>query len=99
MPFAVLVLPRLVLAGPPHAAPAADPAAYVLAAPTAGSLTLAFDDRSYGDREEDDRDNLAPPEDRDERYGNDDDQDDSAHGPGDDDDGWDLDPYERTERA
>ena len=49
MPFAVLVLPLLVLAGPSHAAPAADPAAYVLAAPTAGSLTLAFDEiRQFG---------------------------------------------------
>jgi len=98
MPFAVLVLPLLVLAGSPHAAAAGDLAAYVRAAPT-GSLALAFDDSGYGDREEDDRDNVAPPDDRSEQYGNDDDQDDSAHGPGDDDDGWDLDPYERTERA
>jgi hypothetical protein len=100
MPFAAFVLPLLVLASPPHAAAAGDDlAAYVLAAPTAGSLTLAFDDRGYGDREEDDPDNVAPPDDRSERYGDDDDQDDSAHGPGDDDDGWDLNPYERTERA
>ncbi len=99
MPIAALILSLLVLAGPSHAAAAGEATARALAAPAPMNLAVAFGDRSFGDWEEDDRDNVAPRDDRDESYGDDDDQDDSAHGPDDDDDGWDLDPYERTERA
>ncbi len=99
MPFAVLVLPLLVLAGPPHAAAAGDdPAAYVLAAPTAESLMLAFDDRGYGQRADVGCGRRAG------RPGGRGDPARVPPGwrflrPGDDDDGWDLNPYERTERA
>lgn len=100
MPYAALALSLLVLSNPSHPA-AADPAAHILAAPAPEGLTVSVADWRYGDWEEDDKDNVAPPEDRDDRYGNDDDDGggDSANGPSDDDDGWSLDPYEHTERA
>ncbi len=82
----------------------------VLSVPVAGTSTvtgfgaaqpiiLAFDDEVYGDHpNNDEQDGIG---DQAPSYGDDnnDDDDDSANAPDDDDDGWDIDPYERSERA
>ncbi|MGE0023575.1 MAG: hypothetical protein AB7S70_08095 [Hyphomicrobium sp.] len=66
-----------------------------------GAVILALDDEIHGNQpsDEDDQDGLRQ-DDPDPRFGDDDnDDDDSANGPDDDDDGWDIDPYNRSERA
>jgi hypothetical protein len=101
MPFAALAVALLVLSGPLDPAAADGPSKSALAQPAPGSLMLAFDDEIRGFRDDDDDDEDAVPDDHDYSYGDDDDDDDegdSAHGP-DDDDGWDIDEYERSERA
>jgi hypothetical protein len=93
MPFLALAAALLILSGSTDFSPA-------LAQPAAGSLILAHDDETYGDKNEDDA-WTEQPDDRGFNLYDDDDADedgDSAHGP-DEDDGWDLDEFERSERA
>jgi hypothetical protein len=108
MPLAARTVALLMLLGPFAALPAfANPA--MPGVHSARSLPayviLAFDDDvfgegpDFGDRRDDD-DARGPSEDR--GYGDDDDHsdDDSAIAPNDDDDeGWDIDPLDRSERA
>jgi hypothetical protein len=91
MPLLALAAALLILSGSTDLTPA-------LAQP-AGNLILAFDDEAYGDKDEDDT-STREPEDRGfNLYDDDTDEDgDSAHGP-DDDDGWDIEEFERSERA
>lgn len=95
MPFPVLIAALLVLAGGALAdprRPAPDLATPHVAVP-------AFDDGPYG-YEGDEGDRRAEPDDRDfNLYDEGEDEDgDSAHGP-DDDEGWDIEEYGRSERA
>jgi hypothetical protein len=90
MPVLAFAVALTILSAPLHSNPA-------VAQPT-GAPMLAFDDEVYGDRDDD-----ALEEGPDERSFNfydeeDDDEDSSAHGP-DDDDGWDVEEFERSERA
>lgn len=88
MPFLALAATLLMVAGPLSGSALADHA-----------VVPAFDDAPY-DYEDDRDDQRADPDDRDFNLydGDEDEEDDSAHGP-EDDEGWDIEEYGRSERA
>jgi hypothetical protein len=98
MPYLVLAVALLVLSGPIDSGSFAASSRPALAHAAHGELLLAFDDEAYGDRNDDES---VDPDNYGSGYGDDedDDQDDSARNHEDDDDGWDIDEYERSERA
>lgn len=91
MPFLAFAVALTIASAPLHSN-------LTFAQPTGGNLMLAFDDGAYGDRDDDDALEEAPDDRSFNFYDEDDDDDDSAHGP-DDDDGWDVEEFERSERA
>ncbi|MCC7252470.1 hypothetical protein [Hyphomicrobium sp.] len=95
MPFVALAVALLVMSSAPDQMSTPVQAAQA-------SVLPAFDDETYGDRDDDERQDTDPNDPRfNYYYDNEDgngDEGDSAHGP-DDDDGWDLDDYPRSERA
>lgn len=98
MPYVVLAVALLVLSGPIDSGSFADSSKSALSQADQGKLLLAFDDEVYGDRNDDES---VDPDNYGYGYGDDedDDGDDSARNRDDDDDGWDIDEYERSERA
>lgn len=99
MPFAALALALLVLSSPFEPATAGSSAKRALAAQPPASLLLAFDDEARGNRADEEDPPYAEDPNFNYGYEGDDDEDNSAHGPGDDDDGWDVDDSVRSERA
>ncbi len=101
MPFAALAFALVALAGSLDPAAAGSASKPVLAQQPSVSLLLAFDDEVHGEQNNEDDGTYS--EDPDFNYGydgEDDDEGNSAHGPGDDeDDGWDIDETVRSERA
>lgn len=97
MPYAAVALAVSLLYGVADPAAATPSRTSLLASQQAASPVLVFDDEVYGDRE---GDQSKPSDDPDFNYGYEEDEDNSAHGPGDDeDDGWEIDEYGRSERA
>ncbi len=98
MPYLVFAVALLVLSGPIDPGALASSSKPALAHAAAGNLRLAFNDKVYGDRDEGES---VDPDNYGYGYGDDedDDQDDSAGNREDDDDGWDIDEFERSERA
>lgn len=98
MPYVVFAVALLVLSGPIDSGALAASSKPALAHAAPGELLLAFDDEVYGDRDDDES---VDPDNYGSGYGDDqdDDQDDSARNRDDDDDGWDIDEYGRSERA
>lgn len=98
MPYLVLAVALLVLSGPIDSGALATSSKPALTHAAAGELRLALDDEVYGDRDDD---QTVDPDNYGYGYGDDDDddQDDSARNRDDDDDGWDIDEFERSERA
>lgn len=99
MPFAALALALFVLSGPFDPATAGPSAKPLFAMQPPASLLLASDDQAYGDRDDGDEGPYAEDPNFNYGYEGDDDEDNSAHAPGDDDDGWDVDDTVRSERA
>jgi len=92
MPFLALAAALLILSGSTDFSQA-------LAQRATGSLILPVDDETYSDKDEDDAWSKQPEDRGFNLYDDEADEDgDSAHGP-DDDDAWDVEEFERSERA
>lgn len=103
MPMPALVALLVMLSGvfASHAMAACASNAGAPLASSVAAVVLAHDDEAYGNRYDEDDENAAP-EDRDFNYFGRDEEDDggnSAHAPDDDEDGWDIDPLNRSEWA
>ena len=101
MPMPALVALMVMLSGvfASHALAACTPDTGMPFTSSVAAVVLALDDEAYSNRYDDDNES-AGPEDRDfNYYRRDEDEGNSVQGPDDDDDGWDIDPLNRSEWA
>jgi hypothetical protein len=97
--LAVIAAALSILVAPLGAVALADPGPQSRGPEISHGVVPAHDDQSYGDRSDEDSER-AEPDDRDfNLYEGDENEDgDSAHGP-EEDEGWDIEEYGRSERA